>query len=135
MIYAVNNAGTSFYRFPNDPAFQQGFESGGGLLGQASLVLGGYGRPVPEAPYDPESEIENAMDQESDLEHWARSNDCWHTHPQEYYKGLSYQFYGFGGEAQVYADGDRKNSRPEVVPGGRKRDQWGGYQSISFPLL
>jgi len=46
------------------------------------------------------------MDQESDLEHWARSNNCWHTHPQEYYKSLGYQFYGFGGEAQVYADGD-----------------------------
>ena len=46
------------------------------------------------------------MDQESDLENWARENGYWHKHPQEYYKGLGYQFYGFGGEAQVYAEGD-----------------------------
>ncbi len=46
------------------------------------------------------------MDQESDLENWARKNGCWHIHPQEYYKSLGYQFYGFGGEAQVYAEGN-----------------------------
>ena len=102
----MNNAGTALNRFPNDPAFQQGFEAGGCLLVQGSLVLGRYGRPVPEAPYDPESEIETAMDQESDLENWARRNDCWHNHPQEYYKQLGYQFYGYGGEAQVYTEGD-----------------------------
>ena len=46
------------------------------------------------------------MDQESDLENWARKNGCWHIHPQEYYKSLGCQFYGFGGEAQVYVEGD-----------------------------
>ena len=102
----MNNAGTALNRFPNDPAFQQGFEAGGRLLVQGSLVLGRYGRPVPEAPYNPEAEIETAMDQESDLEDWARSNDCWHNHPQEYYRQLGYQFYGYGGEAQVYTEGD-----------------------------
>ena len=102
----MNNAGIAFNRFPNDPAFQQGFEAGGRLLVQGSLVLGRYGRPVPEAPYDPEAEVETAMDQESDLENWARNNDCWHNHPQEYYRQLGYQFYGYGGEAQVYTEGD-----------------------------
>ncbi len=100
------NAGTAFNRFRYDPAFQRGFEAGGRLLGEGSAVLGRYGRPVPEAPYNPESELETAMDQESDLENWARKNGCWHIHPQEYYKSLGYQFYGFGGEAQVYAEGD-----------------------------
>lgn len=46
------------------------------------------------------------MDQESDLENWARTNGYWHNHPQEYYKGFGYQFYGFGGEAQVFTEGD-----------------------------
>ena len=71
-IYAVNNAGTAFNRFRYDPAFQRGFEAGGRLLGEGSAVLGRYGRPVPEAPYNPESELETAMDQESDLENRAR---------------------------------------------------------------
>lgn len=46
------------------------------------------------------------MDQETDLENWARETGYWRTHPQDYYKSLGYQFYGFGGEAQVYAEGD-----------------------------
>jgi hypothetical protein len=46
------------------------------------------------------------MDQESDLENWARMNGYWHDKPQEYYKSLGYKFYGYGGEAQVYAEGD-----------------------------
>ena len=33
-------------------AFQQGFEAGGRILGQGSLVLGRYGRTISEAPYD-----------------------------------------------------------------------------------
>ncbi len=32
------------------------------------MVLGRYGRTISEAPYDSESEIETAMDQEADLE-------------------------------------------------------------------
>ena len=102
----MNNARTSFNRFRNDPAFQRGFEAGGSLLVQGSLVLGRYGCAVPEAPFNPESEIETALDQESDLENWARKNDCWYTYPQEHYKQLGYQFYGFGGEAQVFSERD-----------------------------
>lgn len=102
----MNNAGITFNRFCNDPAFQQGFRAGGELLGQAALVLGGYGSTVSEAPYNPESEIETAMDQESDLESWARLNGVWHSSPQEYYKSLGYKFYGYGGEAQVYTEED-----------------------------
>ena len=54
----MDNAGITFNRFRNDQAFQQGFEAGGRILGQGSLVLGRYGRTISEAPYDPESEIE-----------------------------------------------------------------------------
>ena len=64
----MDNAGITFNRFRNDQAFQQGFEAGGRILGQGSLVLGRYGRTISEAPYDSESEIETAMDQEADLE-------------------------------------------------------------------
>lgn len=46
------------------------------------------------------------MDQESDLENWARVNGYWYDNPQEYYKSLGYKFYGYGGEAQVYTEGD-----------------------------
>ena len=102
----MDNAGVTFNRFRNDPAFQQGFETGGRILGQGSLVLGRYGRTVSTAPYDPESEIETAMDQESDLENWARANGCWFDNPHEYYKSIGYRFYGYGGEAQVYSEGD-----------------------------
>ena len=68
--------------------------------------MGRYGRPVPEAPYDPDAEIETAFAQESDLEGWAREHNHWHSSPQEYYKAQGYQFYGFGGEAQVFTEGD-----------------------------
>ena len=102
----MNNAGTAFYRFRYDPAFQRGFEAGGALLVQGSLVLGRYGRAVPEAPYNPEAEIETAMDQESDLENWARVNGVWQNQPQDYYKQKGYNFYGYGGEAQVFSEGD-----------------------------
>lgn len=74
----MDNAGVTFNRFRNDPAFQQGFSAGGSILGGASLVLGRYGSTVSTAPYDPESEIETALDQESDLENWARTSGYWH---------------------------------------------------------
>ena len=90
----MDNAGITFNRFRNDQAFQQGFEAGGRILGQGSLVLGRYGRTISEAPYDSESEIETAMDQEADLENWARLNGYWHDDPHAYYKELSYKFYG-----------------------------------------
>ncbi len=38
------------------------------IPGKCTLVLGRYGRTISEAPYDSESEIETAMDQEADLE-------------------------------------------------------------------
>ena len=68
----MDNAGIAFNRFRNDPAFQRGFEKGGRILGQGSLVLGRYGRTISEAPYDSEFELETAMDQEADLGNWAR---------------------------------------------------------------
>ena len=46
------------------------------------------------------------MDQEADLENWARENGCWYDNPHSYYKDRNYQFYGYGGEAQVYLEGD-----------------------------
>ena len=61
LSHIVNDAGIAFNRFRNDPAFQRGFEAGGRLLVQGSLVLGRYGGSVSEAPYDPESEIETAL--------------------------------------------------------------------------
>lgn len=105
-VIIVNNAGTALNRFRYDSAFQRGFETGGSLLVQGAVVLGRYGRTIPEAPYNPESEVETAMDQESDLETWARSNGCWYSNPQGHYKNLGYKFYGFGGEAQVYSESD-----------------------------
>lgn len=102
----MDNAGITFNRFRNDQAFQQGFEAGGRILGQGSLVLGRYGRTISEAPYDSESEIETAMEQEADLENWARLNGCWHDDPHAYFKEQGYKFYGYGGEAQVYTEGD-----------------------------
>ena len=68
--------------------------------------MGRYGRSVSTAPYDPKSEIETAMDQEADLENWARINGYWYDSPQDYYRSLGYKFYGYGGEAQVYTEGD-----------------------------
>ena len=84
----MDNAGITFNRFRNDQAFQHGFEAGGRILGQGSLVLGRYGRTISEAPYDSESEIETAMEQEADLENWARLNGYWHDDPNAYFKGL-----------------------------------------------
>ena len=102
----VNDAGTALNRFRYDSAFQPGFEAGGSLLVQGSLVVGRYGCTVSTAPYDPEIESETAINQETDLEDWARQMGCWYDHPQDHYKEQGYQFYGFGGEAQVFAEGD-----------------------------
>ena len=75
-------------------------------LSKNSADLGRYGRTISEAPYDSESEIETAMEQEADLENWARHSDYWHEDPHAYFKELGYKFYGYGGEAQVYTEGD-----------------------------
>ena len=58
----MNDAGFTFNRFQNDPAYQRGLEEGGRILGQGTFVLGRYGRTVSTAPYDPESEIESASE-------------------------------------------------------------------------
>lgn len=93
-------------RFQSDPAFQHGFEAGGPLLGQAALVLGGYGFTVLEDSFDPKFEVETAEDQEGLLEAFAREFGIWQPHPLDYYKGCGFAFYGFGGEAQVFAEKD-----------------------------
>ena len=46
------------------------------------------------------------MEQEHALEEWARSEDLWFPDPHQYYKEKGYVFYGYGGEAQVYAEAD-----------------------------
>ena len=117
-IYVVNDAGFAFNRFRYDSAFQRGFKAGGSLLAQGSVVLGRYGRAIPAAPYDPESEIETAEDQESDLESWARREGYWYSNPIDYYKQQGYLFYGFGGEAQVFTEGDafvHKYAEPGIM--------------------
>ena len=40
------------------------------------------------------------MDQEADLENWARINGYWYDSPQDYYRSLGYKFYGYGRDAQ-----------------------------------
>ena len=36
------------------------------------------------------------MEQEADLENWARLNGYWHDDPHAYFKELGYKFYGYG---------------------------------------
>ena len=71
----MNDAGITFNRFQNDPAYQRGFEEGDRILDQGTLVLGWYGCTVSTDPYDPESEIESASDQDSDLENGLDAMD------------------------------------------------------------
>jgi hypothetical protein len=101
------DAGTAFNRFRNDPSFQRGFESGGSLLVQGSVVVGRYGRAVSEAPYNAEAEREASIEQECALEEWALENHCWVQDIVSSYHSLGFKFYGYGGEAQVYAEGDK----------------------------
>ena len=94
-------------RFQNYPAFKHGFEAGGPLLGQAALVLGGYGFTIHEDSFDPAIEVETADEQERILEECARALGVWHPHPLIFYKEeCGYSFYGFGGEAQIFAEKD-----------------------------
>lgn len=102
----MEDAGIAFNRFRFDPSFQRGFEAGGPLLVQGSVVVGRYGRAVSSAPYDAESEREAAVDQERALEEWARSHDCWFLRIADLFRERGYKFYGYGGEAQVYAEQD-----------------------------
>lgn len=102
----MNDARITPNRFQNNPAFKRGFEAGGPLLGQAALVLGGYGFTVHEDSFDPKNEVETAEEQESVLEAYARERGFWYPDPLQHYKNLGYSFYGFGGEAQVFAEKD-----------------------------
>lgn len=102
----MNDARITPNRFQNNPAFKRGFEAGGPLLGQAALVLGGYGFTVHEDSFDPKNEVETAEEQESVLEENARERGFWYPDPLQHYKNLGYSFYGFGGEAQVFAEKD-----------------------------
>lgn len=101
------DAETALNRFRKDPSFQRGLEAGGSLLVQGSVVVGRYGRAVSADPYDAEAEREASIEQERALEEWARENRGWVQDIVSLYHSLGYKFYGFGGEAQVYAEGDR----------------------------
>ena len=76
-------------------------------MGQAALVLGGYGFAVYKDSFDPRVEVDTAEEQESLLEDFFRTLGFWHTDPLRYYKDTGYSFYGYGGEAQVFAEKDQ----------------------------
>ena len=60
-------------RFQSYPDFQRGFGAGGSLMGQAALVLGGYGFAVYQDSFDPRVEVDTAEEQESLLEDFFRT--------------------------------------------------------------
>ena len=72
----MEDAGTSFNRFRDDSQFQRGFEAGGRLLVEGSLVLGRYGRSIPEASSFEES-LADPENQETAIELWAKSHGYW----------------------------------------------------------
>ena len=76
-------------------------------MGQAALVLGGYGFAVYQDSFDPRVEVDTAEEQESLLEDFFLKLGFWHTDPLKYYKDTGYSFYGYGGEAQVFAERDQ----------------------------
>ena len=102
----INDASTAFNRFRDYPSLQQGLELGGELLVRASVVAARNGSTVSQDSYDPESEAERGLTQESEIESFSRLNNCWHDDPNAYFRSLGYVFYGYGGEAQVYLEGD-----------------------------
>ena len=100
----IQDAGTAFNKLRPYPSFQRGLESGGSLLVQSALVLGRYGSAVSEAPLVPEAEIDVAEEQELLLKNLAQGDGCWFPNANSYLVSLGYRFYGYGGEAQVYAE-------------------------------
>lgn len=102
----IQDAGTAFNKLRPYPSFQRGLESGGSLLVQSAMVLGRYGGPVSTASLSPESESDSAVDQEGLLTDWAQAHNCWFTNANSHLTAQGYRFYGFGGEAQVYAEKD-----------------------------
>ena len=111
----INDASTAFNRFRDYPSLQQGLELGGELLVRASVVAARNGSTVSQDSYDPESEAERGLTQESEIESFSRLNNCWHDDPNAYFRPLGYVFYGYGGEAQVYLEGDSYLSDKVVV--------------------
>lgn len=55
--HIVKDARITPNRFQSYPVFQQGFGKGGVLMGQAALVLGGYGFAVYQDSFDPRVEV------------------------------------------------------------------------------
>ncbi len=103
----IQDAETAFNKLRHYPSFQRGLESGGSLLVQGALVLGRYGGSVSAASFSPESDIDPAVDQEGLLESWAEAHSCWFPNANSHITAQGYRFYGFGGEAQVYAEQDK----------------------------
>ena len=53
-------------------------------MGQAALVLGGYGFAVYPDSFDPRVEVDTAEEQESLLEDFFLKLGIWHTEPLKY---------------------------------------------------
>ena len=102
----MKDAGVAFNRFRFDPAFQRGFEAGGRLLGQASMVLGGYDCPVSAAASQATVVFDSPEEEELSIAEWARMNGVWYANPKDFMISSGFRFYGFGGEAQVYSESD-----------------------------
>ena len=68
------------------------------------MVLERNDCPVPTSSSDESSlDIDN---QDNCIELWAKACGCWYDDPHGHYRSLGYRFYGFGGEAQIYAESD-----------------------------
>ena len=102
----MKDARITLYRLRNDQAFQRGLEAGGELLVQASSVLGRNGGTVSEIT-SAEDDVDFALFLEQKLEDWAVDSKVWFPQPEVYYREAGYQFYGYGGEAQIFAESDR----------------------------
>lgn len=103
----MKDAGITSNKFRNDSAFQRGLEAGGRLLVEGSVVLGQNGGSVPSASSSADlSDTDIPYEQELLIEKLALARDCWFDNPRIYYDRCGYRLYGYGGEAQVFAEGD-----------------------------